>query len=86
MAFEEFGGGEFFFGGEGFGEVGEGVVADFEGDFGDVVLAGGEEFGGAFDAEGAEVEGEGFAGFLFDEAGEVVGSAADVLGEVGEVE
>ncbi len=46
--------------------MGEGVVADFEGDFGDIETARGEKFGGAFHAEGAEVEGEGFTGVLFD--------------------
>lgn len=64
----------------------EGLVANVEGDFGDIEFVSGEELGGFFDAEGAEVEGKGFACSLFDEAAEVVGGATDIACEIIEIE
>ena len=62
--------------------MGERIVADFEGYFGDVTSTASEQECSLFDTKGAEVEGESFACFLGHEATQVVRRAADFVGKL----
>ena len=70
---------------KGAAEVGKTAVADFEGGFGDIAAAGGDEIGGAVDAGAADPEHEGAAGDLGEGAAQVVGAATGSGGEGVEV-
>jgi hypothetical protein len=59
----------------------EAVVADFEGGFGDVALAGAQKFGGAFHAELAKVLLNGHAAFLAEKAAQVKWAAPNLFAE-----
>lgn len=63
-------------------EVAQAVVADGDGGFGDVALAGAEKFGSAFHPDLANVLLDGHAGFLREKAAEVKWTAADFLAEL----
>ena len=67
---------------EGAAEMAEAVVADGDGGFGDVALAGAEEFGGAFHPYLANVLLDGHAGFLGEEAAQIKRAAADFFAEL----
>ena len=58
------------------------VVADGDGGFGHVALAGAEEFGGAFHPDLANVLLDGHAGFLGEEAAQIKWTAADFFAEL----
>lgn len=62
--------------------MGERIVADFEGYFGDVTSTASEQERSLFDAKGAEVEGESFTCFFGHEATQVVRRAADFAGKL----
>ena len=66
---------------EGTTKMGKTAVADFEGGFGDIAAAGGDEVSGAIDAGAADPEHEGGAGDLGEGAAEVVRAATDGGGE-----
>ena len=66
---------------EGGAEMAQAVVTDGDGGFGDIALAGAQEFGGAFHADLANVLLDGHAGFLAEEAAQVKWAAGDLFGE-----
>jgi hypothetical protein len=70
--------------GEGAVELGEGLEADFVGDFGDAGVWSEEHFLGEFDAGAVDVFCEGNAGDLFKDPGEMVFAQAGVAGDEGE--